>query len=245
MVNELIFGALVATALLSAIGAFFLFISRSDFENIISYLISLSVGTIFGGVFLHLLFRLVNSSGYQRSTGLLILGGILGSYLLERGVHWHCHHADHDIEPFSLVLVAGDSIHNVLDGILIASSFLASTSAGLAAMIAVMFHKVPKELGDFGILVHAGFSRIKALLFNFGISLFMFLGAGLVIILSGYIDNAVSLLLPLVIGNFVYIAGSDLLPQIKGENEDWLKHVFVFIVGVSIMYAIPFIKAMV
>ncbi len=244
MVTELVLGSLVLTSVFSATGAFFLFLDREKVERTLSYLISLSIGTIFGGVFIHLVFRLAES-GYTRFTGLLILAGILGSYLLERAVHWHCHHSDHEVEPFSYVLIAGDSIHNVLDGVLIASSFLASVSTGIAATFAVLMHKVPKELGDFGILVHSGFSRVKALGFNLAISVFMLVGAALVIAVSSRVDNAVSLLLPLVTGNFVYIAGSDLLPEMKEMDEQWWKHVLIFCLGVGLMYLVPYLKSLV
>jgi len=233
------------TAILSALGALFLFIERERMDRYVPYMISLSAGTIFGGVFIHLVFRLANKIGYTRITGLAVLIGLIMSFLLERIIHWHCHHADHEYEPFSLVLVAGDAVHNILDGILIASSFLASGSAGLAATIAVAMHKVPKEIGDFGILVHSGFSRMQALAFNIGISTFMFLGAGVVLGISSIVENSVAFLLPLVIGNFVYIAGSDLLPEMKDVDGHWGYHILVFSVGVAIMYAIPYVKALI
>lgn len=244
MVLNAIITALVATGLFSGIGAFFLFLEEESVENLLSYMISLSAGTIFGGVFIHLIFKLANDFGYDRLTGLMILGGILGSFMLEKAVHWHCHNRGHHVEAFSYVLVAGDAVHNVLDGVLIASSFLASPATGLASTIAVVMHKVPKEIGDFGVLVHSGFSRYRALGFNILISGFMFLGAALVLQLSSSAgESIVPLLLPLVAGNFVYIAGSDLMPEIKQIESRWVSHVIVFSAGVGIMYAIPFVEA--
>ncbi|MFB6265943.1 MAG: ZIP family metal transporter [Candidatus Nanohaloarchaea archaeon] len=243
MVLETVIGAIVATSLLSGLGALFFFVNRDRLEGWLPYLVSLSAGTIFGGVFIHLVFRL--SENYTRFTGLLILSGILGSFLLEKLVHWHCHHGDHEFEPFSMVLIAGDSVHNLLDGLLIASSFLASTSAGIAATVAVAMHKIPKEVGDFGILVHAGFSRAKALGFNFLVNAFMLLGAAMVLGFSAVVGNSVALLLPLVIGNFVYIAGSDLMPEVKDVEDNWWKHVAVFSIGVAMIYGIPFARNLV
>lgn len=237
--------ALGLTSVLSAIGAFFLFISREKVDNLVEYLISLSAGTIFGGVFIHLAFRLANPLGYTRETGLLVCGGILFSLVLERLVHWHCHSQDIHEEPFSYVLLAGDGVHNVLDGILIATSFLASTSAGIASTVAVAAHKVPKEVGDFGVLLEAGFSRKKAIGANILISVFMFLGAGIVFLLSNLSGNIVKVLLPLVIGNFIYIAGSDLLPRFKESDAHILPHMIMFSIGVGFMYLIPFLKQLV
>ena len=241
MVLDLITYSLVATSLLSGLGALFLALNDEKTEMLTPYLISLSAGTIFGGVFIHLVFKLANNVGYTRFTGLLILGGLAGSLVLERLVHWHCHNQDHHIEAFSYVLVAGDAVHNILDGILIASSFLVGSSAGIASTVAVMAHKIPKEAGDFGVLVESGFSQKKAVGFNIAISLFMFIGAGIVLALSTASSGINALLLPLVIGNFVYIAGADLLPRFK-EDEDILLHLTMFGLGTAVMYSIPYLK---
>lgn len=240
MVVDLILASLVVTSLLSGIGALFLALGDEKTEMITPYLVSLSAGTIFGGVFIHLIFKMA-VSGYTRFTGLLILLGLAGSLILERLIHWHCHNQDHHVEAFSYVLVAGDSVHNILDGILIASSFLAGTSTGIASTVAVMAHKIPKEAGDFGVLVDSGFSDKKALGFNIGISLFMFLGAAIVFLLSVASSNINNFLLPLVAGNFVYIAGADLLPRFK-EDEDIILHLAMFALGTALMYAIPFLN---
>ncbi|MFB6292253.1 MAG: ZIP family metal transporter [Candidatus Nanohaloarchaea archaeon] len=243
MVLETVVVSLVLTSVFSALGAFFLFVSRQDFERLTPYLISLAAGTIFGGVFIHLVFRLA-ASGYTRFTGLVVMVGLVGSFLLERAVHWHCHHTEGHEEPLPYVLAAGDAVHNVLDGLLIATSFLASASTGWAVTVAVVAHKIPKELGDFGIMVNGGFSRTKALGFNIGVSVFMFAGAAVVLGLSQLSSSTVGLLLPLVIGNFVYIAGSDLLPEFK-SRDNWYLHLGMFLVGVGVMYAIPYLKALV
>ncbi|MEF8880408.1 MAG: ZIP family metal transporter [Candidatus Nanohaloarchaea archaeon] len=234
--------ALGLTSILSAIGAFFLFLSKDKVDNLVEYLISLSAGTIFGGVFIHLIFRLANPIGYTRETGLLIMAGIAFSLILERTVHWHCHNQETHKEPFSYVLLAGDGVHNILDGILITTSFLASTSAGIASTVAIAAHKIPKEVGDFGVLLEGGFSRERAIGANILISLFMFIGAGIVLALSTLTENIVALLLPLVVGNFIYIAGSDLLPRFKKSDTHIAPHLLMFGIGTAIMYAIPFIK---
>lgn len=237
-----IVGSLVFVSLFSAIGALLLFLSEDRYQTIVPYLVSLSVGTIFGGVFIHLLFRMANKFSYGRETGLLIIAGIVGSFILERVVHWHCHHTEKHAEPLPYVLATGDAVHNLLDGVLIATSFLLSSSAGIAAVIAVVSHKIPKELGDFGVMVEYGFSETKALATNIGVSMFMFVGAGIVFSLSNLSSAAVPVLIPLVIGNFLYIAGTDLLPTFK-EWDRWDIHLIVLSAGVALMYAIPFIKA--
>lgn len=240
----LLLASLVTTSILSGLGALFLGLSEERMHKMTPYLISLSAGTIFGGVFIHLVFKLANNLGYTRETGLIVLLGMAASLMLERAVHWHCHNQDHHIEAFSYVLVAGDAVHNILDGILIASSFLAGIPSGFAATVAVIAHKVPKEAGDFGVLVHSGFSRKKAVLFNIGISIFMFLGAGIVLGLSTAVSGINTFLLPLVIGNFVYIAGADLLPRFKEDDGIGL-HLLMFSIGVAMMYSIPYLKQLI
>jgi len=243
MIFQIVFASILATSILSGFGALFLGLSKDHTETLIPYLISLSAGTMFGGVFIHLVFKLANNIGYTRETGLFVVAGLAGSLLLERVIHWHCHNQDHHVDAVSYVLLAGDAVHNILDGILIASSYLAGVPAGIAATVAVMAHKIPKEAGDFGILVDSGISRVRAVLFNILVSLFMFFGAGFVLVLTSETSGLDSVLIPLVIGNFVYIAGSDLLPRLK-ERELGL-HIVFFIAGVGVMYAIPYIKAMV
>lgn len=242
MVLELVFIAIIAASLISATGALFLAMSAERAQRVTPYLISLSAGTIFGGVFIHLVYKLANGLGYTRFTGLLVLAGMGASLVLERLVHWHCHDQEHHVEAFSYVLVAGDAVHNVLDGILVATSFLAGIPSGIAATVAVMAHKVPKEAGDFGVLLESGFSRQKALLFNVSVNIFMFVGAAFVFLLSAYSSGVNAVLLPLVIGNFVYIAGSDLLPRFNSD-EDILLHMGMFALGVALMYSIPFIQS--
>lgn len=238
-----IFSSIFAVSLLSAIGALFLGLDRSRTDKLTPFLISLSAGTIFGGVFIHLVFKLANKFTYTRETGLLVLVGMFLSLLLERAVHWHCHNQEHHIEAFSYVLLTGDAVHNILDGILISTSFLAGLPAGIAATVGVMLHKIPKEAGDYGVLVQSGFSRKKAVLFNIGVSLFMFAGAGIVMGLTSLVGAVNIYLLPLVVGNFVYIAGSDLLPRFK-EDEDILIHGVMFSSGVLLMYTVPYVKVL-
>lgn len=241
--NELlVFGSVAATSLLAAIGALLLFMKKDNLDRILIYLVAVSTGAIFGGAFIHLVPRYANSFGYTHLTGLAVISGIAVSHLMEKVFHWHCHRLDHDIKPFTYMIMAGDSFHNVIDGILIASSYIASTSAGIAATIAVILHKVPKEVGDFATLVHGGFTPRKALGFNIGVGVFMFLGAGITILASDF-QNAESFLIPFTIGNFVYIAGTDLFPEIKEEEEhNWVLSFAALLLGVSLMYSIVLIK---
>jgi zinc transporter ZupT len=243
VVSQILFGVLLVT-FLSASGAFILFLNQALYESISDYLISLAAGTMIGGVFIHLVFRLANQTGYTRLTGVYIIAGLLISFILERLVHWHCHHSEAHHEPLPYVLAVGDVFHNAIDGVLIATSFLASTTAGLGSLVAVGLHKLPKEVSDYGVMVEHGFSKLTGLLVNIATSAFMFLGAGLVLLSSMYSQSTIPILLPIVIGNFLYISGSDLIPAFK-HDDMWIKHLIVFTLGASIMYAIPYVKALI
>lgn len=237
------FASIIVASLFAGLGAGLLFLKEEHLNRILVYLVALSAGAIFGGVFIHLIPRYVKQSGFTSLTGLVVVLGIAGSYMLEKALHWHCHHSDHEIEPFSYMLMVGDGIHNLLDGMVIAASYLVSVSAGVAATIAVILHKVPKEVGDFGVLVHGGMSKEKALGFNIGISLVGLIGAAIIFLISSQLNSATRFLIPLAVGNFVYIAGSDLLPEIKERNEsNTTLQVLVFLLGISMMYSIVLIK---
>jgi zinc and cadmium transporter len=123
------------------------------------------------------------------------------------------------------------------DGIVIAASFLASFRLGLATTLAVIFHEIPQEIGDFGVLIHGGFSRLKALVFNFLSALMAVVGAFLVLVLGTKIVSSVSLLIPFTAGGFLYIAGSDLIPELHKETSlaKSLLQMLGLILGMSIM----------
>lgn len=233
--------SVVATSLLATIGALLLVLSDQKLEDILPYLIALSTGAIFGGVFIHLIPKYSAKFGYTRLTGAVIAGSIGGSFMLEKLIHWHCHHSNHDIEPFSYMLLIGDSIHNIFDGIIIAAGYLISFNAGLVATIGVILHKIPKELGDFGTLIHGGFGKKKALLFNFGVGIFAVMGSLIVIVFSQnqLVENY---LLPIAIGNFIYIAGTDLFPEIREHRVNTNILALIFFSGVAVMYSIVLVK---
>lgn len=242
MIMYYIAASLLVVSFLAGLGGLLLFLKREMLDDILVYLVALSTGAIFGGVFIHLIPRYLENFSYSSLTGIVVISGIGVSHALEKAFHWHCHRPDHDIEPFSYMILAGDSFHNIIDGILITSSYLASTSAGVAATLAVMLHKIPKEVGDFGTLIHGGFSTRKALVFNIAVGGFMFLGAAGTLFLSN-ISGLEKLLVPFAVGNFIYIAGTDLFPEIKaGKDHNWILSFTALSLGVALMYSITILK---
>jgi zinc and cadmium transporter len=142
------------------------------------------------------------------------------------------------------MILIGDGVHNVIDGIIIAASYLASIPLGIATTIAVALHEIPQEIGDFAVLVHGGFSKWRAIGYNFLTALTAFAGAGITIYLAGSVDGINHILLPFAAGGFIYIAGSDLLPEIKDETDRLASAIQMaaFIIGILLMYALTFLE---
>jgi zinc and cadmium transporter len=136
--------------------------------------------------------------------------------------------------------LVGDSLHNFLDGIIIASSYIISIPAGIATSIAVLLHEIPQEIGDFGVLLHGGFSKTKALLLNFLTALIAFLGVAAVFLLNNFLTNIETILASIAVGGFIYIAGSDLIPELHKETrlKSSILQILFFILGVVIMAAL-------
>jgi zinc and cadmium transporter len=213
-------------------------------------MLSLSVGTLFGAVFLHFLPE-ISHEGYSLINGLHILLGVLVFFMLEKFVHWHHHkckdekhdHKPHDepghghayhLAPINLI---GDGIHNFLDGILIAGSYIVSIPLGIAATVSVIFHEVPQEVADFGVLLYSGMSRMKAVILNLLSALTALIGAGLGLLLAGNVAWFEGFILPFAAGSFIYIAGSNLLPELHKHCHfrESVVHLFMIIIGILIM----------
>ncbi|MBP9819237.1 ZIP family metal transporter [Candidatus Woesebacteria bacterium] len=199
--------------------------------------ISLSAGTLLGGAFLHLLPEASEAvEGIQPF--LLTLLAFLGFFVIEKIIHWrHCHTDSCPEHSVGYVNLMGDGLHNFIDGVIIAGAFMTDVKIGIITTIAVALHEIPQEIGDMGVLLHAGFSRKTALLANVSISLTALLGGIFGYFFISLADTAVAYLLPLAAGNFLYLASSDLLPEIRKEDH---KHRFgismaFVMLGVAIM----------
>jgi zinc and cadmium transporter len=232
-------------SLISLIGVITLSIKTKKLSSFLIYLISFSAGTLLGDAFIHLLPEAVENYGLTLNLSFSILAGIIVFFILEKIIHWqHCHGTiteAHHIHPFAYMNLVGDAIHNFLDGIIIAASYLISIPAGIATTIAVLFHEIPQEIGDFGVLLHGGFSKNKALVVNFLSALTAILGAVLTLWLGTSIANLESILVPIAIGGFIYIASSDLIPQLHKHSDTIgksLLQLLAFIAGIAVMAAL-------
>jgi zinc and cadmium transporter len=235
--------AVLIVSLISLIGIFTLGLKTEQLKKILIYFIAFSAGTLMGDAFLHMLPETVEEYGYQTLTGLAILGGILIGLITEKVIHRnHCHLpiTNTHQHPFARMNLVGDMVHNLMDGIIIGISFMISIEVGIATTIAVILHEIPQEIGDFGVLIHGGFSKKRALLLNFLTALTAFLGLAIAYILNRYIENISSILTPLAAGLFIYIAGSDLIPEMHKQTKlsQSLFQILFFLCGMGIMVAL-------
>ena len=214
--------------LLAFAGLGFYFLLKRNLNRSLIFLVSFATGALLGGAFIHFLPEAFEGLGLLKTVIITIIGFVL-FLVLERILHWHhCHDGKCDKHPFTYLLLWGDSIHNFIDGVIIAGGFLVSIPFGIVTSLLILAHELPQEIGDFGVLIYGGFSRSKALLYNFLSQLTAVLGG-----LLGYLFLSVEhviYLLPIAAGGFIYIAVADLIPEIFKE-KDWVK-IVVNLIGI-------------
>lgn len=214
-----ILSATILVSLISLIGIFTLGVKTKIFDKILVLLIGFAAGGLIGGAFLHLLPEAIELCGCDLAF-LYTLIGFTTFFLMERYLYWrHCHNGVCDVHTFTYLNLIGDGVHNFTDGLIIAASFMTDLKLGIVTTLAVIFHEIPQEIGDFGILLYGGFSKAKALLFNFICALAAILGATIGYILSGTTEKASLFLISFTAGGFIYIAGSDLIPELHRQKD--------------------------
>ena len=214
--------SVLIVSLLSLVGIFSLLISQKKLDQIILLLVSLSAGTLLGDSFLHLIPEAVEKSANNFIIWLWLLSGLLTFFILEKIIHWrHCHiiTTGNHPHPVGMMNLIGDVLHNLTDGMIIAGSFLVDFRLGIATTIAVITHEIPQEIGDFGILIYAGYTKIKALFFNFLSALAAFIGALLTLIIGFQSELFSNFIISFTAGGFIYIATSDLIPELRKDTK--------------------------
>jgi len=236
-------GATFAISLTAWTGVLTLFLQDELVDRLLLGLVALAAGSLIGGAFIHLLPRAIAESGGGDTLPLFLwlLAGFCLFYVLEQFLNWHHHHAaTHEREPVSYLVLVSDTLHNFIDGLVIAAAFLVDVSFGVTTSLAIALHEVPQEIGDFGVLVYGGFDRRQALVLNYLTQATVVLGGVVGIALDQYVTGVPVALLPFAAGNFVYIASSDLIPEIKGEADlqRSLLYFAVFLAGIVLMLGI-------
>lgn len=235
--------SVLIVSLLSLIGIFTLMLSREKLKKLTLFLVSLSAGTLLGDSFLHLIPEAAAGDD-GLNVWLWLLFGILTFFILEKVVHWrHCHllTTESHPHPVGMMNLVGGGLHNFIDGMVIAGSYLIDFNLGLATTVAVISHEIPRELGDFAILIYAGYTKFKALFYNFISAAASIIGAIIALIIGGRIESFSAFIVPFTAGGFIYIATSDLFPELKKDN-DKLHQAFMqlasIIIGIGIMLAL-------
>lgn len=228
------------SSIVSLVGGIILLFREKLLLKVSHFLASFAAGTLLGASFFDLIPEAIEETGGVNIFSWTLIG-ILAFFLLERFIHWFHHHHSHEsstTEPTASLIILGDSVHNFIDGVAIAATFLVSIPLGITTSFAVAAHEIPQEIGDFGILMHKGLSRKKILLANILSAATAFIGAILTFLLGDVIKNALPVLLSLTAGFFIYIAASDLIPEIHEENRKGFAFIesMLLLLGVSIIW---------
>lgn len=242
------FGSVVLVSLVSLIGVFTLSLKEEILRKYIFVFISIAVGALLGDAFIHLIPEALEASSNTTITSILVIAGLLAFFIIEKFLHWHHHgedNHDHAIHPVGKLVIFSDAVHNFLDGIIIAASFMVSLPIGIATTIAVVLHEIPQEVGDFAVLLHSGYTKKRALWLNFLSALSAIIGAAFFFALGAAAELSAAWLLPVAAGGFIYIAASDLIPELHKtkEADHSLVQLFAVALGVLAMVALTFLES--
>lgn len=229
----------IFVSLISFVGVFFLAIKEKTLNNLLEIFIAFACGSLLGDALFHLLPESFKNLGEGAS--FWIAFSFLFFFALEKFFYWrHCHEGHCEVHPFTYLNLIGDALHNFIDGAIIAASFLANFSLGLGTILAVIFHEIPQEIGDFSILLYGGMKKKKALFLNFLTALTAILGAVAVYLFSDKITGLTEILLPFAAGNFLYLAGTDIIPELheKGKHspKNSVYQFFALLSGLLLMW---------
>lgn len=231
--------------LLSFTGFIFFKLKQESLKKLLLVLVSFSAGALIGDVFFHLLPEITSTDQNNSSVWIFVIIGLLVFFVLEKIIHWrHCHIPTSVEHPHELGIMnlVGDGLHNFLDGMIIVGAFSANFDLGVATVFAIIAHEVPQKIGDFGILVYAGYSKWKALWWNFFFSLISFLG-GIFALFWVQNEEVLLFLTAFTAGSFIYIAVADLIPEIKKESSFRysIVQLFSILLGLILMYSLKFL----
>jgi len=233
-----ILASVALVSLIAFTGLLFISLKEAFLKRILMILVSFASGSLIGGAFIHLLPEALEQSG--PNVFYYVVAGIMLFFIMEKFLYWrHCHNGTCSVHTFAFLNLIGDGIHNFIDGMIIASSYLHSHDLGVATTLAVIFHEIPQEIGDFGVLVYGGLSKRKALTYNFLSALTAIAGA-LVTYNLAFIQSIEQWLIPIAAGGFIYIAGTDLMPELHKQFQlkDSVAQLVTILAGITLMSAL-------
>lgn len=241
MLSSIIFANIVIS-LISLIGGISIFSKKIFSKTSIPYLVAFAAGVILATVFFDLFPEALHTSqesGFSGNIFAPAFFGLLVSFFIERFVLWfHHHESTHGIKPTIFLITFGDFIHNFIDGLTIAATYLANPTLGIVTTIAIAAHEIPQEISDLSLYIHSGLSRKTALLLNFFSAVTAVAGGILGYYFLNSMKNGLPILLSFSSGIFIYIAGSDLIPGLHrhfSEERKWVQTI-PFILGIVLMY---------
>lgn len=239
--------SVIAVSLVSLVGVFSLSLKEEVLKKYINFFISLAIGALLGDAFIHIIPEAFESGLTSNVVSILIIGGILFFFVIEKFIHWHHHGEDKEeehIHPVGKLILFTDGFHNLIDGVIIGASFFVSVPVGIATTLAVILHEIPQEIGDFAVLIHAGYTKKRALWLNFISALAAVLGLALVFFFGNIFEGAYIWFVPVAAGGFIYIAVADLIPELHKTKK--IKHSLmqlgIIILGILSMVALTLLE---
>jgi len=234
----MILASVTIVSLVSFIGILFAGLKEAILGRILMALVGFASGSLIGAVFFDLIPEAAESG---QAIWLYIVVGIVFFFIMEKFLYWrHCHDETCQVHSFAYLNLIGDGVHNFTDGALIAASFLVSSSLGFTTSLAVVFHEIPQELGDFGVLLYGGFEKKKALIYNFLSAITAVIGALVTYFLASQVQGLAQLLVPFAAGGFIYIAATDLMPELhkKSQMKDSVIQLSTLLTGIALMFIV-------
>jgi zinc and cadmium transporter len=233
-----IIGGTFLVSLLGFAGIFSLAIRDEHMRKAVFILTSFAIGGLLGGAFFHLLPESLEKLPPDAAF-LYVLTGFLVFLLVETYFHWHHCAGECEIHPFSYLMLLGDAVHNTIDGIVISGSFLVSIPFGLVTTLVIFGHEFPQQLGIFGVLVHGGLDKKKAMIYSYLAQSTVIVGGIAGYFLTSWVGGLSAFLIPFAAGGFIYIAASDLIPEMhKEENAKKIMSFAVILIGLLLMWAL-------
>jgi len=225
---------------IAMVGSITLFLKPSTLDRLLLPLVAFAAGSLIGGAFFHMIPAALEEFDNAIVLFTWLVCGFCVFFALEQFLHWHhCHRSQSSCkQPLTYLILIGDGLHNFIGGMAIAGTFLIDIRLGIMAWLADAAHEIPQELGDFGVLIHGGWDKRRALVFN-AISGLTFLLGGLVAYTLSFNLN-IAFLIPFAAGNFIYIGASDLVPEVNKHSSFKVNIInyIAFLIGISLMLTI-------
>jgi len=257
-------GSVLIVSLISLIGILVVSVKTRLLNKILFILVSMAAGALLGDAIIHLIPEAFETANSTIEASMFILSGIVAFFILEKFLRWkHIHEVEEDCEdeihaklkeiprkdsgeisPIGYLVPISDGVHNFIDGIIIGTSYLISIEIGIATTIAIVLHEIPQEISDFGVLVHAGLSKGKAIFINFLSAITAVAGTLIALFVGASIENFTPAFIGFAAGSFLYIAGADLIPEIHriSDGRRSLIQLMAILFGIGLMFLLLFLE---